>query len=287
MTERAERATGQQATGQGGSGQQDGGQQDAPPIVELRNVSKHFGGVVAIADLSLQVAEGEVVALVGNNGAGKSTVMRMVCGVHTPDTGEILVSGEGVRFRSPREARAHGIEAVPQELALAGYLSVAANIFLGREIAWGRGPLAPLSRRKMRARAGELVTSFGVHIPDMGIPVRDLSGGQQQGVAISRAMAWGSRLVVLDEPTAALGVHETAQVEEAIGRMSSHGAGVLLVSHQLDQVFRVAGRVYVLRHGQLVGHRRTAGSSPDEVVALITGSEAGGPEPEARGVSGR
>jgi ABC-type sugar transport system ATPase subunit len=263
MTERAERA---------------GEQRDAAPILELRDVTKRFGGVVAIADLSLHVAEGEVVALVGNNGAGKSTVMRMVCGVHAPDTGEILVSGQRVRFRSPREARAHGIEAVPQELALAGYLSVAANIFLGREIAWGRGPLAPLNRRKMRARAGELVTSFGVHIPDMGMRVRDLSGGQQQGVAISRAMAWGSRLVVLDEPTAALGVHETAQVEEAIGRMSSHRAGVLLVSHQLDQVFRVADRVYVLRRGQLVGHRRTADSSPDEVVSLITGSGAG-PQP--------
>jgi ABC-type sugar transport system ATPase subunit len=246
------------------------------PILELRNVTKRFGGVVAVAGLSMEVAQGEVVALVGNNGAGKSTVMRMVCGVHQPDAGEMLVSGARVRFRSPREARAHGIEAVPQELALAGYLSVAANIFLGREMAWGRGPLAPLSRRKMRARAGELVTSFGVHIPDMSVRVRDLSGGQQQGVAISRAMAWGSRLVVLDEPTAALGVHETGQVEEAIGRTSGHGAGVLLVSHQLDQVFRVADRVYVLRRGELVGHRRTADSSPDEVVSLITGAGSAG-----------
>jgi ABC-type sugar transport system ATPase subunit len=251
------------------------GSGDDAPVLELRNVGKHFGGVTAISGISMHVATGEVVALVGNNGAGKSTVMRIVCGVHVPDSGEIYVGGQHVRFRSPRDARAHGIEAVPQELALAGYLHVAANIFLGREITRGPGPLAPLNRRKMRARAAELLGGFGVRVPDMHARVKDLSGGQQQGIAISRAMAWGSRLVVLDEPTAALGIHETSQVETVIGGLARQGGTVLLVSHQLDQVFRVADRIYVLRHGRLVGCRRTRDADPDEVVSLITGSRSG------------
>jgi ABC-type sugar transport system ATPase subunit len=251
------------------------------PVLELRNIGKHFGGVTAIADISLHVTAGEVVALVGNNGAGKSTVMRIVCGIHAPDSGEIYLDGEHVRFHSPRDARAHGIEAVPQELALADYLDVAANVFLGREITRGPGPLAPLNRRKMRARASELVSGFGVRIPRMSARVKDLSGGQQQGIAISRAMAWGSRLIVLDEPTAALGIHETKQVETAIGGLAGHGGTVLLVSHQLDQVFRVADRIYVLRHGRLVGSRWTRDADPDEVVSLITGSGAGNGRGEA------
>lgn len=242
------------------------------PVLELVEVTKHFGGVTAVAGVSLHVDPGEVVALLGNNGAGKSTVMRMVSGLHPPDSGEMRFEGKEVRFHSPRDARVVGIEAVPQELALAGFMSVAANIFLGRELRHGRGPLAPVNRGKMSARAKELVEGFGVHIPNMKGHVRDLSGGQRQGVAISRAVAWGSRLVVLDEPTAALGVAETAQVEAAIRKMSEGGVAVLLVSHQLDQVFRVADRVYVLWHGQLVGERSVSQTTTDEVVSLITGS---------------
>lgn len=241
------------------------------PLLELRDVTKRFGGVTASAGVSLQVGRGEVVALLGNNGAGKSTVMRMVSGLYQPDAGEVRFAGQPVRFRSPRDAQALGIEAVPQELALAGYMTVAANIFLGRELRHGRGPLAPVNRAKMAARANELVESFGVHIPNMRCQVRDLSGGQRQGVAIGRAVAWGSKLVVLDEPTAALGVAETAQVEATIRKMSASGVSVLLVSHQLDQVFRVADRVYVLWHGQLVGERRVAETTPEEIVGLITG----------------
>lgn len=245
------------------------------PVLELRAVSKHFGGVVAVDRVSIEVRPDEVVGLVGNNGAGKSTLMRMVSGVHAPDSGDVLVSGERVRFHGPRDARSWGIEPVPQELALARHLSVAANIFLGREITKGVGPFRVLDKKAMARRSEDLVESFGIHIPNLRVRVHDLSGGQQQGVAIGRAVAWGSRLVVLDEPTAALGIHETEQVEESIRSMRGTGVSVLLVSHQLDQVFRVADRVYVLRRGQLVGQRRTADADPDEVVGMITGTQQG------------
>jgi simple sugar transport system ATP-binding protein len=243
------------------------------PVLELRTVSKHFGGVLAVDRVSLEVRPDEVVGLVGNNGAGKSTVMRMVSGVHTPDSGEVRISGKPVRFHGPRDARSLGIEPVPQELALARHLSVAANIFLGREITKGLGPFRVLDKKAMARRSEELVEGFGIHIPNLRVRVHDLSGGQQQGVAIGRAVAWGSRLIVLDEPTAALGIHETAQVEETIRGMRGSGVAVLLVSHQLDQVFRVADRVYVLRRGRLVGQRRTAEADPDQVVGMITGTQ--------------
>ncbi|MGH3434904.1 MAG: ATP-binding cassette domain-containing protein [Sciscionella sp.] len=245
---------------------------DGVPVLELDGVTKHFGGVAAVAGVSVTVGRGEVVALVGNNGAGKSTIMRMVCGVHRPDSGEVRVDGKAVKFHSPRDARTAGVEAVPQELALAGYLTVAANIFLGRELRHGWGPFAPLRRRAMTKRAAELIEGFGITIPNMRARARDLSGGQQQGVAIGRAVAWGSQLVVLDEPTAALGVHETEQVENTVKKMRSSGVSAMLVSHQIDQVFRVADRVYVLRQGQLVGERVIASTTPEEIVSLITGA---------------
>lgn len=246
---------------------------EVAPVLELQTVSKHFGGVLAVDRVSLEVRPDEVVGLVGNNGAGKSTVMRMVSGVHTPDSGEVRLSGKPMHFHGPRDARAWGIEPVPQELALARHLSVAANIFLGREMTKGFGPFRVLDKKAMARRSAELVEGFGIHIPNLRARVHDLSGGQQQGVAIGRAVAWGSRLIVLDEPTAALGIHETAQVEETIRGMRGTGVSVLLVSHQLDQVFRVADRVYVLRRGRLVGQRRTAEADPDEIVGMITGTQ--------------
>lgn len=241
------------------------------PVVELHEVVKHFGGVMAVAGVSLRVNRGEVVALVGNNGAGKSTIMRIISGVHSPDAGEVRVDGQRVRFKGPRDARGWGIEPVPQELALARHLSVTANIYLGREITKGWGPFRILDKKAMRARSAELISSFGIHIPNLSARVFDMSGGQQQGVAIGRGLAWGSRLVVLDEPTAALGVRETARVESTISTMRDQGVAVLLVSHNLDQVFRVSNRIYVLRRGHLVGERVTAETHQDDVVSLITG----------------
>jgi ABC-type sugar transport system ATPase subunit len=217
------------------------------PVLRLTHVAKHFGGVMAVAEASLQVHRGEVVALVGNNGAGKSTIMRMIFGLHAPDSGTVEISGTPVRFHGPRDARSWGIEPVPQELALASHLSVAANIFLGREVTRGFGPFRVLNKKAMRQQAQQRIEEFGIHIPNFGGRVFDMSGGQQQGVAIGRAMIWGGRLIVLDEPTAALGIHETRQVEHTIGQMRQSDVAVMLVSHNIDQVFRVADRVSDLR----------------------------------------
>ncbi len=245
--------------------------QVGPPMLELRDVAKHFGGVHAVAGVSLQVRKGEVVALVGNNGAGKSTIIHMSSGVYPPDSGSVVVSGRAVRMRSARDARDLGIELVPQELALAKHLSATANIFLGREMTRRFGPVRLLDKRAMRKRGAELIEGFGIHIPSLAARVFDMSGGQQQGVAIARALAWGSQMVLLDEPTAALGVEETARVEQTIRQMRASNVAILLVSHNLDQVFRVSDRIYVLRRGRIEGHVKTDETNESEVVALITG----------------
>lgn len=244
------------------------------PVLELRKVSKHFGGVAACDQVDVEVGAGEVVAIVGHNGAGKSTILRIVSGVQEPDEGEIFMSGQSVRLRSVRDARAHGIETVPQELALAPKLNVAANVFLGREEIARPRFLRFLARRSMETEARRLVGSLGVQIPNLRVKVSSLSGGQRQGVAIARALSWGRTVVVLDEPTAALGVHETEEVEKTVLRMKGLGLGILLVSHDLDQVFRVADRVYVLFHGRVVGSLRPSESTHEAVLALITGTSA-------------
>jgi ABC-type sugar transport system ATPase subunit len=242
------------------------------PVLELRHITKRFGGLVACRDVSLHVTSGEIVALVGNNGAGKSTILRIVSGALPPDSGELLLAGEPVRLRSVREARAHGIEAVPQELALAPKLNVAANIFLGRELLRRPREARLLARRKMDEEARKLIETLGSHIPSMRAKAGTLSGGQRQAIAIARALGWGRSVVVLDEPTAALGVHETSQVEKAVLQMKEMQLGVLLVSHDLDQVFRLADRVYVLYHGAIAGLERPSGSTQDKIVSLITGT---------------
>lgn len=241
------------------------------PVLELRNVSKHFGGVAACDGVGLVVNAGQIVAVVGHNGAGKSTVLRMVSGVMQPDTGELLVIGKPARLRSVHDARARGIETVPQELALAPKLNVYMNVYLGRELLMGPPPLRFLNRRRMEHGARALLESIGVQVPNMRSKVGGLSGGQRQGVAIARALGWGRSIVVLDEPTAALGVHETEQVEKSLMQMKELGLGLLLVSHDLDQVFRVADHIYVLYHGRVVGDMDRHDTSRDEVVALITG----------------
>lgn len=253
-------------------------QQQQAPVFEMDKICKHYGGVHAAVDISIALRSGEVVALVGNNGAGKSTVLKIASGVIEPDSGKLYLYGKPIEMHGPRDARALGMETVPQELALAPHLSVAANMFLGREITRGWGPFRILNKSLMRKRTAELIGGFGIHIPDFGARVFDLSGGQQQGVAIGRALAWGSRVIVLDEPTAALGIEETARVESTLLRMREAGVATLLVSHNLDQVFRVSNRIYVMRRGRVVGERATAETSPDEIVALITGVASGAVE---------
>ena len=245
------------------------------PVFRMDKICKHYGGVQAAVDISLELRASEVVALVGNNGAGKSTVLRIASGVVEADSGKLYLDGKPIELHGPRDARALGMETVPQELSLAPHLSVSANMFLGREIVRGWGPFRILNKSLMRRRTAELIGGFGIHIPDLGARVFDLSGGQQQGVAIGRALAWGSRVIVLDEPTAALGIEETARVEATLIRMREAGVALLLVSHNLDQVFRVSDRIYVLRRGRIVGERMTKATTADEIVALITGATAG------------
>jgi ABC-type sugar transport system ATPase subunit len=238
-------------------------------LVRIERLRKEFGPVVALEALTLDVDHGEIVALVGDNGAGKSTVVKCIAGVHTPTSGQILLEGQPVHFSSPLDARSQGIEAVFQDLALAGAQPVYMNVFLGRELV--KGPLRRLDRRAMAAASQTLLDELDVRIDNPERTIRDLSGGQRQGVAIARAVHWAQRLVLMDEPTAALGVAETQRVEELIRRMRDRGRAILIVSHSLDQVFRLADRICVLRRGRQVGIRRTSETTGDEIVAMITG----------------
>lgn len=239
------------------------------PILALNDIHKAFGGIVAINNFSLELRAGEIVALVGDNGAGKSTLIKIVSGVHKPTTGSIKLDGKDVSFSDASSAREAGIEVVYQDLALADQQPVYMNMFLGREIT--KGPLGLLDKRKMMEETQSLVDELDVRIPSARATIRDLSGGQRQGIAIARATHWASKLILLDEPTAALGVAETARVEELILSLRERNIAILIVSHSLDQVFRLANRICVLRRGQQIGVRRTAETNKNEIIAMITG----------------
>jgi ABC-type sugar transport system ATPase subunit len=239
------------------------------PPLRIVNLHKQFGGVVAVKSFDLEVAAGEIVALVGDNGAGKSTLVKMISGLYQPSGGEIWLNGERVNFRDASDARAQGVEVVYQDLALVDDQPVYMNMFLGRELV--KGPFRLLDRKGMARQTQDLVDSLDVRIPSAKATISELSGGQRQGIAICRATHWASSLVLMDEPTAALGVAETAKVEALISRLRDRGAAVLLVSHNMDQVFRIADRVAVLRRGTQVGVRSIAETTHNELVAMITG----------------
>jgi ABC-type sugar transport system ATPase subunit len=239
------------------------------PLMRVEHLRKEFGAVVAVDGVTLHADGGEVVALVGDNGAGKSTVVNCLAGVHPPTSGQILLQGAAVQFRHPLEARRQGIEVVFQDLALADLQPVYMNVFLGRELV--RGPLRRLDRDAMAAETQRLLDDLDVRIDSPRKTLRDLSGGQRQGVAIARAVHWAQRLVLMDEPTASLGVAETQRVEELIRRLRDRGRAILLVSHSLDQVFRLADRICILRRGKQVGIRVASETTGEEVVAMITG----------------
>jgi ABC-type sugar transport system ATPase subunit len=239
------------------------------PLLRLEHVRKEFGAVVAVDDVTLEAEEGEVVALVGDNGAGKSTIVNCVAGLHRPTSGHIVVDGIPIDLASPLEARAKGIEAVFQDLALAERQPVYMNVFLGRELV--RGPFRRLDRDAMATETGRLLDGLDVRVDSPRKAVRQLSGGQRQGVAIARAVHWARRVVLMDEPTASLGVTETERVEQVIRRLRDRGMSIVLVSHSLDQVFRLADRICVLRRGRQVGVRAASETSGEEIVAMITG----------------
>jgi len=243
-------------------------------LLEVRGVSKAYGHVQALLDVSMHVDAGEIVALVGDNAAGKSTLVNTIAGAFRPDEGAILVSGEEVDFRTPLDARDCGIETVYQDLALAPDLSVWANLFLGRE-QYVRGPgrfVGWMNRRAMRQRAQEELVRLQIPIPDVDVAVDDLSGGQRQAVAVARSIAWGRRLVMMDEPTASLGVEEQEKVGALVRRLAEHQLAVLLVTHNMTQVFELAHRVIVLRRGRLVAVRSIEQTTREEIVGLITGA---------------
>ena len=242
------------------------------PLLQIRNVSKTFGGVHALDDVSFTLTGGEVLALAGDNGAGKSTLIKVIAGVHQADAGEVRFAGAPIRHTSPREARDAGIETIYQDLALADNLDVPANIFLGREPTKRfLGCLPAIDRATMRDAAETVLNSLDIHT-SLHRPVRDLSGGQRQCVAIGRAIYWKARLLIMDEPTAALGVPEQRKVLSLIRRLRETGVAVLFISHNLGDIFSVSDRIVVLRRGILAGERRTADTDGDEIVKLMVGA---------------
>ena len=242
------------------------------PVLSLERIHKTFGGVVAIEDLTLDVYPSEVVALVGDNGAGKSTLVKIIAGVHRATSGRMLIEGVEANFHDPSEARDLGIQVVYQDLALADRQPVYMNMFLGRELT--TGPLRRLNRRRMNAETEALLKALDVRVPSARAAVRDLSGGQRQGIAIARATHWAAKLILMDEPTAALGVAETAKVEDITRGLKAKKLPILLISHNLDQVFRLSDRICVLRRGRQIGVRSTASVDKNEIVAMITGLNA-------------
>jgi len=243
---------------------------EAPLAIEVNDVTKRFGGVTALDAVSMTARRGEVTALIGDNGAGKSTLIRCLSGVHEPDEGEIKVHDQSVRLSTPLLAQAAGIETVFQELALANNLDVASNIFLGREYTHGVKRLFRLRKRQMEKEAAEVLERYSIRMPSVRARVDRLSGGQRQGVAIARAVGGGSRIVLMDEPTAALGVQETARVLEIVRSLTAQNLAVLLISHNMQQVLEVADHIWVLRGGHMVAGLRASEASTQELVHYIT-----------------
>ena len=244
----------------------------APPLLEVRHLSKSFGAVQALKEVSMRIGAGEVVALAGDNGAGKTTLIKAISGVYPPSGGEILLDGRPVRFASPQEARDQGIETIYQDLALADNLTIGANIFLGREpMRKALGFLPVLDRRKMAEAARETMALLDFHVSRMDAPVSNFSGGQRQAVAIGRAVYWNARVLIMDEPTAALGVPEQRKVISLIHQLKAQGRGVIFISHNLQDIFAVADRIIVLRRGVEAGERRISETTHEEVVRLMVG----------------
>ncbi|MBC7306742.1 MAG: sugar ABC transporter ATP-binding protein [Dietzia sp.] len=245
------------------------------PVLEARKISKSYGHVRAMVEADFELMPGEILAVIGDNGAGKSTLVKALSGAVVPDSGELLLDGEPVSFRSPIEARARGIETVYQDLAVAPALDIASNLFLGREVRRS-GPLGSLLRmvdgRAMRTEAQHQLDALGVRIPDVRQPVESLSGGQRQSVAVARAAAFGTKLVIMDEPTAALGVRESGMVLDLIRRISGRGLPVVLISHNMPHVFDIADRIHIHRLGRRVAVVSPRTHTMADAVAIMTGA---------------
>ena len=236
------------------------------PLVEMDDISISFGGIRAVDRASIDLYPGEVVGLLGHNGAGKSTLIKILSGAYKRDTGSIRINGKDATINNPRDAKAYGIETIYQQLAVADNVDAAANLFLGREIVTSIGTLDDAA---MESKAREVMGRLNPNFRRFKEPVKALSGGQRQSVAIARAILFNARILIMDEPTAALGPQETAQVGDLIKQLKSDGIGIFLISHDIHDVFDLADRVVVMKNGQVVGSARTSDVTKDEVLGMI------------------
>jgi ABC-type sugar transport system ATPase subunit len=244
----------------------------AAPFLLANNIAKRFGALTALSGVNLEIRSGEVLALLGDNGAGKSTFIKILAGAYPPSEGEIVIDGRAISFASPKDAASAGIATIFQELALSENLSIAENVFLGRELKRRLLGIPFLRRREMRERVDGLLRELDAHISDPEASVGSLSGGQRQAVAICRALNLNAKLVIMDEPTAALAVAETRKVLSLTRRLAERGCGVVLISHNIADVFEVADRMVVFRRGRKVTERLRTETHPEEIVSLITGA---------------
>ncbi len=244
------------------------------PILIADSLYKHFGGLVAVDHVSLEVRAGEVVGLLGDNGAGKSTLIKIISGAYQPDGGRLQLLGRDVSFASPHEARDAGIETIYQDLALCENLDAAANIFLGREpVRRTLLVLHAIDRQRMLDESRRILDQLDIRIPGLSRPIRLMSGGQRQAVAIARAVYWNAKLLIMDEPTAALGVPEQRKVLALVRTLRDRGVGTIIISHNLQDVLDVADRVVVLRRGRAVGERRVSETTTGDLLGLMVGAE--------------
>ncbi len=248
---------------------------EATPMIEARGICKYFGAVTALEDVSLKVMPGEVLGVVGDNGAGKSTLMKVLSGLHLPSKGELLVRGQSVQFHSPRDARDRGIEMVYQDLALAGNMRIDENIFLGREQTRKLFGLIPMVNHKANAQhAQEHLDNLRIHVKSVGQRVEELSGGQRQAVAIARATAFDAKVVIMDEPTAALAIKEVRKVLDLVKDLKTHGISVIFISHRMDDIFYVCDRVMALFHGRNLAEAPLSDTDRNEVIGWIMGNKS-------------
>jgi len=239
--------------------------QSIVPLVEMRNISKHFGGLQALTNASLDLFPGEVVGVLGHNGAGKSTLMKILAGAEVPSSGEILVNGDLADIRDPNDARAYGIETIYQELALCGNLDAPSNLFMGRELhTWGF-----LRKADMRREAAEALSKLNIRIKSLDSDVEMMSGGQRQSISISRAVHFDAKIIIMDEPTAALGMEESKKVVDLIQDLKSHGIGILWISHDIHDVYNFTDRIAIFHGGKNVVTAATKDYTQDEIVSMI------------------
>lgn len=254
-------------------------QAEHPPVIEARSISKYFGAVTALENVNLKLVHGEVLGVVGDNGAGKSTLMKILAGLYPPSAGDLLVEGTAVRFNSPRDARDRGIEMVYQDLALAGNMRIDENIFLGREQTRKLfGVMNVVNYKDSERMAKEHLDKLKIEVKRVTQRVEELSGGQRQAVAIARATAFDAKIIIMDEPTAALAIKEVRKVLDLIKGLKEHGVSVILISHRMDDIFYVCDRVMALFHGRNFAEAPLADTGRNEVIGWIMGNRGGTPE---------